>query len=261
MADAGPAKHGLVKYDSPHLVEAKAPGAKDGAAEKGDGFSRSVARQQQVSKAAAAAKRGQGGATPSQVEDILSAILPPREWVQEDTGALWRQSVSSTPSTRQEVLTLQQNLDQLLEQKKARRTGIDPVRQELYAQALDEIIRQVTVNCSERGLLLLRIRDEINMTVGAYQTLYESAVAWGMRKALESEQGKAGLEENIERLEIEKSELTKEVRELKAKCEFIEKRENERRAHDEKKHADEVVFLKRQGQQLKSQLEAMMKKA
>jgi dynein light intermediate chain, axonemal len=82
-----------------------------------------------------------------------------------------------------------------------------------------------------------------------------------VRKALESEQGKAGLEENIERLEIEKSELTKEVRELKAKCEFIEKRENERRAHDEKKHADEVVFLKRQGQQLKSQLEAMMKKA
>jgi dynein axonemal light intermediate chain 1 len=256
---SGPQKHGLVKYDAPQLVEDKS-GAGTAAPEK-DAFTRSIARQRQVSKVAAAAKRGQGDASPSQVEDILSAILPPREWVQEDTGALWRQKVSSQPSTRQEVITLQQNLDNLLEQKKARRTGIDPVRQELYAQAFDEIIRQVTVNCSERGLLLLRVRDEINMTVGAYQTLYESAVAWGMRKALESEQGKTGLEETIERLEIEKSELTREVRDLKSKCEFIEKRENERRAHDEKKHNDEVVFLKRQNQQLKAQLEAMMKKA
>ena len=38
----------------------------------------------------------------------------------------------------------------------------------------DELIRQVTINCAERGLLLLRVRDEIRMTVAAYQTLYES---------------------------------------------------------------------------------------
>jgi hypothetical protein len=43
-------------------------------------------------------------------------------------------------------------------------------------------------------LLLLRVRDEIRMTINAYQTLYESAIAWGMRKALESEQGKADME-------------------------------------------------------------------
>jgi hypothetical protein len=33
----------------------------------------------------------------------------------------------------------------------------------------DELIRQVTVECGERGLLLLRIRDEIRMTLSAYQ--------------------------------------------------------------------------------------------
>lgn len=49
----------------------------------------------------------------------------------------------------------------------------------------DEIIRQVTVNCAERGLLLLKVRDEINMTIAAYQTLYESSIAFGMRKALQ----------------------------------------------------------------------------
>ena len=38
----------------------------------------------------------------------------------------------------------------------------------------DRLIHQVTINCAERGLLLLRVRDEIRMTIAAYQTLYES---------------------------------------------------------------------------------------
>ena len=62
---------------------------------------------------------------------------------------------------------------------------------------IDELIRQVTVNCAERGLLLLRVRDEIRITIAAYQTLYESSVAFGMRKALASEQGKSDLERKV----------------------------------------------------------------
>jgi hypothetical protein len=58
-------------------------------------------------------------------------------------------------------------------------------------QCFDELIRQVTISCAERGLLLLRVRDEIRMTIAAYQTLYESSVAFGMRKALQAEQGRS----------------------------------------------------------------------
>jgi dynein light intermediate chain len=61
----------------------------------------------------------------------------------------------------------------------------------------DELIREVTVNCSERGLLLLRVRDEVRMSIAAYQTLYESSVAFGMRKALLSEQGKCDMEAKV----------------------------------------------------------------
>lgn len=43
----------------------------------------------------------------------------------------------------------------------------------------------MTINCAERGLLLLRIRDELKMTLAAYQTLYQSSIAFGMRKALQ----------------------------------------------------------------------------
>nr|CAD7453510.1 unnamed protein product [Timema tahoe] len=92
--------------------------------------------------------------------------------------------VSSTPATRLDVINLQEQLDMRLQQRQARETGICPVRRELYTQCFDELIRQVTINCAERGLLLLRVRDEIRMTIAAYQTLYESSIAFGMRKAL-----------------------------------------------------------------------------
>lgn len=62
---------------------------------------------------------------------------------------------------------------------------------------IDELIRQVTINCAERGHLLLRVRDEIQMTIAAYQTFYESSVVFGMRKALQAEQDKVDMEKKV----------------------------------------------------------------
>ena len=53
------------------------------------------------------------------------------------------------------MINLQEQLDQKLEQRQARETGICQVRRELYAQCFDELIRQCTINCVERGLLLV----------------------------------------------------------------------------------------------------------
>ncbi|KAK2854715.1 hypothetical protein Q7C36_006584 [Tachysurus vachellii] len=191
-----------------------------------------------------------------QTEEILNTILPPREWV--ENNQLLVQRVSSMPCTRIDVIHLQEELDLRLQQRQARDTGICPVRRELYTQCFDELIRQVTINCAERGVLLLRVRDEIRMTIEAYQTLYESSVAFGMRKALQAEQGKSDMEKEIADSENEKRELEMQVNELKAKCEAIERRESERRQVEEKKHTEEIQFLKRTNQQLKTQLDAII---
>ena len=50
----------------------------------------------------------------------------------------------------------------------ARETGICPIREELYGQAFDELIRQVTLNCAERGILLVQVKDEIKMNIKSY---------------------------------------------------------------------------------------------
>ena len=53
--------------------------------------------------------------------------------------------------------------------------------------SLDELIRQCTVESPERGLLLLRVRDEMRIIVAAYQVLYESSLAYAVRKGLHAE--------------------------------------------------------------------------
>ncbi len=49
------------------------------------------------------------------------------------------------------------------------------------------------------------------MTIAAYQTLYESSVAFGMRKSLMSEQGKTDMEQTIGSLSEEQQDLEKQV--------------------------------------------------
>merc|ERR1711934_1026724 len=233
-----PPLNSLVKYDNPVLVNS----AKDKKS-KGKGGK-------------AALPPVNDSKAPTQTEDILNSILPPREWTED--GQLWIQYVSSTPATRLDVINLQEQLDLKLQQRQARETGICPIREELYAQCFDELIRQITINCAERGLLLLRVRDEIRMTIAAYQTLYESSIAFGMRKALMAEQKKAEMEAQIKHLESDKKDLERQVQELMNRCDAIEKREQERRAADEKKHAEEVDFLKKTNDQLKSNLESLL---
>ena len=55
---------------------------------------------------------------------------------------------------------------------------------------------------------MVRVRDEIKMTIQAYQTLYESSIAYGMRKALQAEQSKA--EKLLQLASLEKRCLEKE---------------------------------------------------
>ncbi|XP_037128850.1 axonemal dynein light intermediate polypeptide 1-like isoform X4 [Syngnathus acus] len=189
-------------------------------------------------------------------EQVLNVIFPPREWA--EGNAMWAQRVSSTPSTRADVVKLEEALDRKLQQRRALETGICPIRRDLYSQCFDELIRQVSINCVERGLLLLRVRDEIQTTVAAYQTLYESSVVFGMRKALQAEQDKEDMRKRMNDLEKEKEELTMRLNAQNAQCVANEKREEEKREAQEKKHVEQIQFWKKTNQQLKAQLEGIV---
>uniref|UniRef100_A0A182FA35 Uncharacterized protein n=2 Tax=Anopheles albimanus TaxID=7167 RepID=A0A182FA35_ANOAL len=238
----------LVRYNNPVLVVKHVEKREAG----GDGGTAATKEQ--------TGRPGSGGAvvvdSPRETEEILNCILPPKTW--EEDGQLWTQTVSSTPATRQDVINLQEMLDTRLQQTQARETGICPVRRELYTQCFDELIRQVTINCTERGLLLLRVRDEIAMSLEAYETLYCSSVSFGIRKALQAQEGKEKLQEQIQQLEQEKEALQNSISDMKIKADQAERRNAELRASEEKKHSEEIAFLKKTNAQLKAQLEGII---
>ncbi len=194
--------------------------------------------------------------TYSFAQDILNSILPPREWTED--GHLWVQYVSSTPATRLDVVNLQEHLDHQLQSRQARETGICPVREELYNQCFDELIRQITINCQERGLLLLRCRDEARMTITAYETLYESAIAYGIRKALMAEHRRTELEAKVRQLNLTKKELSLQVENMKKGIDNAINKGNEKRDMEEKVHCDEVERIQRTNDQLKASLESLL---
>jgi len=181
---------------------------------------------------------------------ILNSILPPRKW--SDVGQEWTQSVSNEPATPVDVTGLQEHLDKKLRQQQARETGICPVRGELYSQAFDELIRQVTIICAERGLLLLRVRDELRMTIAAYQDVFESGAAFGMRKTLVAEKRKADMAVQVGNLSADINSLNAEVEALKAKCEAIDAESNAKKAEEKNKYkelqgkvSEEIVMLEK----------------
>jgi dynein light intermediate chain len=82
------------------------------------------------------------------------------------------QTVLSTPATKIEVIQLHEELDKRLIHRQAREIGLCPIREELFDQCFDEIIRQITIDCRQRGLLLVRVRDEYRNQTKAYKNLY-----------------------------------------------------------------------------------------
>ena len=185
-------------------------------------------------------------------EEVLDLILPPRTI--EDNHL---QFVSSEVPTRQDVNDLSQLFGFRLQDSKARKSGICSVRSAIYAMCFDELIRQITVGCPERGLLLMRIRDELRMTTDSYRILYEASVGLGRRKSIESERGKQQMANKIETLRTTKDSLTKEVRRLEAKLSAMERCCQEQLQADSKKYADEIAFLKHTNTRLGEQEETI----
>ena len=129
------------------------------------------------------------------------------------------------------------------------------MREELYAQCFDELIRQITIDCAERGFLLVRVRDEIRMTVQAYQTLYESSIAYGMRKALLAEQKKNEMKSRIKELDDGLAELVSETAKLEQEESDVVRRFEEEQVRDDKAFKDKADYLRDLNNTKKNNLE------
>jgi dynein light intermediate chain, axonemal len=100
-------------------------------------------------------------------------------------------------------------------------------------------------------LLLARVRNELQMTLCTYEHLYESAIAFGIRKMLHSVKGQEDLEDTVSDLKDQLKALDQELKEERARNERAQQRLREKHSAEEKKHREEVLSYKKANQQLK----------
>ena len=186
------------------------------------------------------------------VKDALNKILPPKKIT--DNDQIWVQYVTCTPCGKADVINLQEDLDRRLQTEQARETGICPIREKLYVECFDELIRQVTINCLERGILLMRIKKELIMTVESYQNLYESAIAYGIRVLLLAEEDKKKLEEEIVNDENECNILENEIQEIEYALKEHKEKDSYEREEIRQKHKLEMEERAKKIKILKDQL-------
>jgi dynein light intermediate chain len=246
----------LVKYESPVLVSTADNKGKK--AKKGAKSAPSRKEEKSVSSTGERLPADERLPVDERLE-ILNSILPPKEWTKD--GQVWIQSVSVVPATTVDVVKLKDSLDIKLQEQHARSTGICPIREELYTQCFDELIRQVTIICAERGIALLSVRDEVNMTCSNYQSLYQSSVAFGMRKALQGQQRSNGHEDYIKGLYQEIRDLHEEVTVEMKRIERFERENKERRDEEARKHQEEVDAQKTRIMNLEDQIIDIKKQA
>nr|XP_014281186.1 putative inner dynein arm light chain, axonemal [Halyomorpha halys] len=187
-----------------------------------------------------------------ELREVLDCIRPPRAWYED--GVYWRQEVSDEPATRPEVIALGDALDQAIAESNARETGLCEIREVIYADLFDELIRQVTINCIERGLLLLRIRNEAEDSIRAFQRLFASSIGYGFRKTLEADKDIELLKEEVNKLYEEKLTLEHELENVMFTIATREKELAERMEEIQSKHRNQLELLMEVQTNLKYQL-------
>lgn len=195
-----------------------------------------------------------------EVQDVLNSILPPRQYT-NDKRQMYVECVLSTPATAKDVTALHVELAARLVQRRTREVGICPVREDLFAQCFDELIRQITVHCVHRGLLLVRIRDEFRMLIDAHQQLQESALAYGLRKALLTKERKSVLETELQAEQRAVAELEDDVAKLERELSRLEEEERTLGERERAGHEEHLATARLKNQHMKAEIERLLVQA
>lgn len=148
---------------------------------------------------------------PISLKSYLDTILPPKESTED--GQIYMQFVSTKPADKYAVIQLSKDLETQMKARNAKETGIDNNREELYSECFDELIRQVTINSLQRGELLNHVKDQMKETINYYQKLYESSMAFAMRKVLRDNI-------KVDKLKAKESKLNTDIEQLEKEIEF-----------------------------------------
>ena len=176
------------------------------------------------------------------LKNFLDSILPPKKIIENDL--IFYRFVSCDSAIVNDVIKLSHNLDNQLKIRGAKEKGICPIREELYFECFEELIREVTIVCMQRGDLLNRLKLEMHYTLNYYRKLYESLIASTIRRELIEKKKIIKLQNKYKSLEDEINDLENEINEKEQLFLKREKEENEKEEQASIDHNEAMKVLK-----------------
>jgi dynein light intermediate chain len=176
------------------------------------------------------------------LKSFIDSILPPKKVV--ENGLIFYQFVSCDSAIVNDVIKLNDQLDSQMKIRGAKETGICTIREELYDECFDEIIRQVTIGCLQRGDLLNRIKLELLHEKDYYQKLYESLIAFSLRKVLQEKKKMNKLLQKEEELNAEIEALNADIENKEKELERRKQEEEEKEKQAQEDHIEAMKVLK-----------------
>jgi Axonemal dynein light chain len=194
-------------------------------------------------------------ATPTlDIQSLLPILVSP---VSHEPGKI--QYPSTETSTRSTLVALQQKVNESLIQAGARTSGICPIRMSIFDSLFNELIRDTAVSVSPiQGVLLKRVKEEMDLRLTAYRVLFESGVLWGERKSLQSSLNAPAVTEDDSTEDSIKS-LERKIKELNRQLEVINRKSEEAGDRESARFNAEVSYLEKQHTELSRILDQIEK--
>lgn len=193
------------------------------------------------------------------IEEILPIVLPSKKINPYNTPSLQKKKISSKKPKNEQIMSIAKKLQTLIKIRKSKLKGVCEIRNEIYLETLNELIRQITIDCPQRGIFLANIRDEIEYTLKSFEDLYDNSIGFGTRREIKADENfcelkkkREDLREEIDLLKNEEILLGIELRNLESNVREVGEKEFNRREK-------EMKFMEIQNSNLEDFLEHVKK--
>ena len=188
----------------------------------------------------------EAGESNLKTQEILELILDNEQINPFGVNELKSKVPSYDISNKDAINDIALKIEKLLRERKCKPEGLCLVSDEIYLEAFNELIRQITVDCPERGIILAIIRDEITKSLNSYKKIYDSSLGFAKRREISAGSGLSDLQKKhallqrkIAKLKNEKIVLTGNLQNMKANFAYLSQKNKQKRD-------EEIEFHKQQ---------------
>ena len=184
--------------------------------------------------------------TSVKVEDILPLIIKREQCFDGGEDSCSDIKFSVELPSKEEIDELGILIEELIREKKCKVNGVCDLSDKIFLRLFNEMIRQVAIDCPERGILLSLIRDQIVDTVGNYKRLLHQSGDFCMRREIEHNSQIDQLTQDNKDLRNKLLELKTQKNLLKSSLINLESLHKDLEIKKENKRKEEIEYNKMQ---------------